>query len=856
MSHCYRFDRFELRPAERLLYVDGQPANLGARAIDLLLMLVERHGRMVSKAELLDLVWPGLVVEENNLQVQISTLRKLLGPRAIATIPGRGYRFTVPVMAEESGLRAGAFLTGPPQSSSGAGGLDPVASPSRGLPSVLSVLPVLPVRLLGRDADLAAMEPLREHGLITLVGPGGIGKTSFALATAHRWRRDFRDGVAWVELAGIQDPALVTTVVAQALGLPSGGQDALGALVTALEDLQVLVVVDNAEHLQRAVAEMAQAVTARAPDVRMLVTSQVALQVNGERVFRLHPLSVPDTGVSCEEAMEHGAVALFVGQAQAADRRFELGPDNLGSVIALCQRLDGLALAIKLAAARIPLLGLQGILDRLDQRFRLLASPPGTTTPSRQQTLLGALDWSHELLDESEKAVFRRLSVFAGGFTLHLASVVARDAELDDWAVIDLLGQLVDRSLVAVDNNDMPRYRLLESTLAYARLKLAQAGESDEFERRHAGAVAALMEEAYELYWSTPDVPWLEAYGHEIDNIRAALDWATDHQPELAVELVGASSVLFLLLGLAPECRQRFLALEPVLAGRSADRMAARYWLERSRLHWGISSTLMDDFALRAADLFRGVPDDRGLFLALRCRAGSAALLAHEGVALIDDMARLEHPRWPPRLRLQRLLAQIGVLRSTGQVVAARDVAETLLMRAEAAGLEAVVSAALSDLAGLCLSMADHDQALHYCRQLLSRARHRRDNFILHALAITAAVSLHQGDASQARGALADFAVASRSRDWEWFGLYSGLFAWMSALEGRHEAAALALGYAKAVHQHLVPGDHETATAWARTQVLIERVMEASAVVRLAAQGTELSPEAVCSLALGHARPA
>ncbi len=843
MIHCYRFDRFELRPSERLLYVDGQPANLGARAIDLLLTLVERHGHLVSKSDLLDLVWPGLIVEENNLQVQISTLRKLLGQRAIATIPGRGYRFTLTVHEEAADPVSGRAVAPAPGS---------VEAALSRLPSVLSVLPALPGKLLGRDRDLAALQALREHGVVTIVGPGGIGKTSFALATAHQWQGELRDGVAWVELAGIQDPSLVSTVVAQALGLPSGGRDPVAALVSALQPLKVLLVIDNAEHLQQAVAALVQAIALGAPGVRVLVTSQLALKVNGERVFRLTPLSVPPTGVTLDQALSYGAVALFVDQAQAADRRFVLSEANLPTVVALCQRLDGVALAIKLAAARMPLLGLQGIFDRLDQRFRLLASPAGLT-PVRQQTLLGALDWSHELLEPAEKAVFRRLAVFAGGFTIHLASVVAQDDALDDWAVIDILGSLVDRSLVAVDHGDVPRYRLLESTRDYALLKLKESGESDTLRRRHVATMAALMEEAYELYWSTPDQPWLEAYGQEIDNVRAALDWATPHQPDLAVELLGASSVLFLLLGLAPECRGRFQALEGTSPTEAAGLAAARYWLERSRLHWGVSSTQMDEFSLRAAERYRAVGDRRGLFLALRCRAGSAVLPLVEASALIEEMASLEEPRWPPRLRLQRLLGQISVLRSTGQAERARAVAESLLQRAEDAGLEGVVSAALSDLAGLCLSLGETDDALRHCRQLLTRARHRRDNFVLHALAIAASAWLREGDVAQARSALVDFAAASRSRDWEWFGLYSGLFALLAASEGRHRAAARALGHADAAYQHLTERDAHTAHAWERARALAAQALDAPTLTALAAEGARLDTGAVCALALATA---
>ncbi|MDE2402013.1 MAG: helix-turn-helix transcriptional regulator [Burkholderiales bacterium] len=828
---CYRFDRFEIRPAERMLYVDGHPASLGTRAIDLLLALVARHGRLVSKAELLDLVWPNLVVEENNLQVQISTLRKLLGPKAIATVPGRGYRFAAALDGAGAPAHSAAVAT---------------------QASALTALPTLASRLWGRERDLALLHAQRHHALITIVGAGGIGKTAFALNAAHAWRVGHKDGAVWVDLSGISDALLVLTVVAQALGLPSGGREPLPAFLAALRPLQLLLVLDNAEHVLEAVASLAHAITVAAPDVRLLVTSQGPLKVDGERVFRLSALSVPDPGTGAEEALTHGAVALFADRAHAADHRFALTDANVEAVMALCRRLDGLALAIKLAAARVPLMGLQGITDRLDERFKLLGEHHGVT-PVRHQTLRGALDWSHDLLSPAEQAVFRRLSVFAGGFTLELASAVAHDDDLDEWGVIDALGMLVDRSLVAADggaDGDVPRYRLLDSPRDYAALKLDAAGQSASLKRRHALAMAALMEQAYEQYWATPDAVWLESYGPEIDNVRAAMDWATAHEPGLAIKMIGAASSLFMLLGLAAESRQRCAALEAQVGAKSDALAVPSYWLERSRLHWGISNALMHDFADRAAQQFRAARDDRGLYQALRCVAGSAMLPAAQALAILAEMRTVERPEWPPRLRLQRLFAQVTVLKSIGQFAQARTVCEDLLARAQAAGLDAVVSAALSDLAALNLSLGEIAEAVRHCRQLLSRARHRRDNFVLHALAILACASFLQDDTVQARAALVDFAAASRSRDWEWFGLYAGLFALLATREGRAEVAARLLGKADAEHQHLGPRVEQMAHIWSQARVVIECALDAPTIARLRAEGALMDPQALSALAL------
>lgn len=834
--NCYRFDRFELRPTERVLYLKGEPTNLGARAVEVLTVLVSEYGRVVGKSELLDRVWPNVVVEENNLQVQISSLRKLLGAKSIATVPGRGYRFCLPV---DSDAERPAGTTQPP-----------LQAP-KAVDDVLSVLPAMPGPIWGREADQAALDALLPAPLITLVGQAGIGKTAFALSVAHAWRPHRRDGAAWVELAAIADPDLVVSMVAQGLGLSSGGQDPLQALVAALKPLQVLLVIDNAEHVLDAVTRLVQAVMAGAPEVRILVTSQLPLRLPNERVFRLGPLSVPPLGATVDEAMKHGAVALFVDQVKAVNRHFELNPSYLARVVGLCNKLDGVALAIKLAAARVPLLGLQGVEERLSERFKLLHHGHGAASaPTRQQTLLAALDWSHEMLSPPERAVFRRLAVLAGGFTLDLAKSLAHDQDLDEWAVIDVLGSLVDRSLVMADAGETPRYRLLDSMRDYAGLKLVESGELPDIRQRHAQAMVAMMDAAYEDYWAQSDTMWLSHYGPEIDNVRMALDWAVQHDQNLAVRLLGASSPLFMLLGLAPECRQRGLGLEQRATSPQPGADVARFWLERSRLYWGVGNTLMHDFALRASALYRAAADRRGLYLALRCLAGSGVLPSVQALSVLDEMAALEQPDWPIRLCTQRLLAEVTVLKSIEHMAEARRVCQNLLVRAQSAGLEGVVSAALNDLASISMALGDTDAALQTCAQILARGRHRRDNFVLHALAVMACVAFVKSDLATARSALTDFVSASRSRDWEWLGLYAGLLALMAALEGRHEAAARLLGYTAKAYEQMGSRDVVTVYAWSRTNGLVQDALDPTVFERLKGMGAGLDPESVATWAL------
>ncbi|TMH30806.1 MAG: hypothetical protein E6H58_13485 [Betaproteobacteria bacterium] len=835
MPHRHRFGRIEVQPAERVLLVDKQPAAIGARAFDLLLALIEHRDRVVTKNELLDLVWPGLVVEENNLAVQVSALRKWLGPQAIATIPGRGYRFTLVPDDDAAALRDD--------------------TPTRdAAPSSITTraLPTSTTTLFGRDDDLAALAQWSaQHRLVTIVGAGGIGKTALALAAAQEREASSRGSVAWVELAELTDPSLVPSAVAQAIGLPaSGSDDPLPPLIAALKPMQTLLVLDNAEHLLDAVARLARAVLSQTGDVRLLVTSQAALKLDGEQVFRLDALSVAEPGTPAAQALDHGAVALFVSQAQSADRHFALTDANVASVIELCRHLDGVALAIKLAAARLPLLGLQGLTTRLADRFKLLAGA-GRSAPTRQQTLRAALDWSHGLLAPAEQSVFRRLGVFAGGFTLELASAVASDDTLDEWAVVEALGTLVDRSLVAVDASERPRYRLPESARDYARLQLDEAGERQRVHARHAQVLAARMDEAYEAYWSTPDTPWLDAFAPEIDNVRAALDWSTRHEPALALRLAGASSLLFMLLGLAPEARKRCAALEDLVDTDDMSSAASRFWLEHSRLYWEVSSTLMRDFALKAAQRYRDAANARGLYLALRCAAGSSALPLAQASLMLDEMAGLERAEWPARLRCQRLLAQISVLKSEGRSAETRDALEALLALAKDSGLDAIASAALSGLADAHLALADPDAALRCARELIAGRSGRRDNFVLHALAAVAQALLAQGHIGDARAAIADFIATSRSRDWEWFGVYADLFALLAAREGRAEAAARLIGHADAACQRVGARDVQMARARVEAQGIVDARLAASAVAKLMVEGSRMDPEAVCSLTLG-----
>jgi predicted ATPase/DNA-binding winged helix-turn-helix (wHTH) protein len=506
-SGDFAFGRFVVQPATRQLLVDGEASKLGARAFDVLMALIERRDRVVGKSELLELVWPGLVVEENNLQVQISNLRKLLGPQVIATIPGRGYRFSQKIdVATDVEIAGEATATG---------------SGSVGTPVAEAVPP-----LLGREDDLNALEALTgAHRIVTVVGAGGIGKTTAARALAHRISGTFEDGSCIADLAPVSDPSLVATTVATALQVKLGNRPPVEAIAQAVAGRRMLVVLDNCEHLLQAVAELVEALDPRLPAVRWLATSQEPLKVAGEQVFRISALALP-TEETLDAARRSGAVALFEARAHAADPRFELTPDNVAAAIDICRQLDGIALAIELAAVRVPLLGIEGLRRRLGERLNILTSG-SRLAPPRHQTLRAALEWSHALLTPSQQAVFRRLSVFVGSFALEAAQQVAADESIDEWAVLDALGSLVDKSLVVVEAQagGEPRYRLLETMRQYGIDRLEAEGDRDSARRRHLDVYVALAEQARSGLLGPEQGRLMRRLDLELDNVLAAHAW-------------------------------------------------------------------------------------------------------------------------------------------------------------------------------------------------------------------------------------------------------------------------------------------------------------------------------------------
>jgi predicted ATPase/DNA-binding winged helix-turn-helix (wHTH) protein len=542
------FGPFRLLAGQRLLLDGEKPVRLGSRAFDILTALLERAGEVVGKEELIARVWPQTFVEESNLKIQVSALRRALGDgqgghRYIVTVPGRGYNFVAALYREASSR--------PPLSTT----LAPLTPHN---------LPFAVTRMIGREEALAALvSRLRHPRLVTIVGPGGIGKTTVALAFAEAMLTNYDDGVWLVDLAPLGDPRLVLSAVATVLGFEIRAKDSLTNLVEALRHKRMLLLLDSCEHVIDTAASLVAAVLSGAPGVNIMATSREPLGVAGEREYRLGPLSCPEPSskLTAADAAAFPAVQLFVERVTALVEDFALNDANTPPVVEICRRLDGLPLAIEFAAPRVAVLGVEGLAARLDDILPLLVARRPRAALPRHQTMRAVLDWSYGLLSEDEQLFFRALGIFSGRFTVEAAAavVIASAAETSIGA-IDRLAGLVAKSLVATDvSGAKPRFRLLDMVRAYATEKLDASGEREQIARTHATYYCNLFKRAEAEVPERPSDEWLADYAQEIDNLRGALDWAfsKDGDKSIAVTLTQAAIPLWIRLSLLEECHSR-----------------------------------------------------------------------------------------------------------------------------------------------------------------------------------------------------------------------------------------------------------------------------------------------------------
>jgi predicted ATPase/DNA-binding winged helix-turn-helix (wHTH) protein len=525
------FGPFELSIGNRLLTNGTKVVTLGARAMDLLVVLVEQANQVVSQRALIERVWPTQGADQVSLRVHISALRKALAEgdpsrRYIATVPGRGYSFIVPVIS-------------------------PASQRSEPGPSSRSVLPARLMRMVGRKDIIAEIQTrLTAHKFMTIVGPGGIGKTTVATAITHEMRSIFEDRIRFIDLSSLGDASLIASAAASSFGLTIRTNDVVPALVDRLQEAPTLLVLDGCEHLIDGASALAEKLFFCVPTLHLLATSREALRVEGENVHELAALECPpdDQRISARRSLEYPAVQLLVDRVRAVQGQFELVDADAPIAAAICRRLDGIALAIELAAGRTAIYGLGKTASLLDEHLNL-SWVGRRTAAARHQTLNAALEWSYDLLDERESLVLSRLGVFSGAFTFETAIAVVADEKVDEATVSDCVWELRSKSLITAGEHES-RLRLLDTTRAFALQRLAKSDENL-FRRRHALYFSDLFRQG-----TANDVSsWPKALGIEIGNLRAALNWAFSAagDAKIGIELAAASASTWMGMALLTE---------------------------------------------------------------------------------------------------------------------------------------------------------------------------------------------------------------------------------------------------------------------------------------------------------------
>lgn len=820
----YVFGRYRLRPGRDLIS-SGVPVPIGMKALDVLAALVEAEGELVTKDELMDRVWPGLVVEEHNIQVHISALRKVMGSDArwILTVPRLGYRFVGPVA-----------LGGP-------------VGPALGRPLN---------RLFGREDDLAAIRAILDAArLVTLVGPGGIGKTRLGLETAHAIGDRYRDGAIFVDLSVLQDPSLVPSQVAAALGIELNGDAPQAELLARrLKSRELLILLDNCEHVVTAVAVLAELILAEAPLVSLVATSREPLACAGEQVYRLPLLPVPTEGLSSAvEALAAPSVALLVNRVQAADQRFELADALAAAAGAICRRLDGLPLAIEMVGPHIAGLGLEAVAVCLEEAVRLPCSITRTATP-RHRSLEATLDWSHALLSLTERVMLRRLAVFPGWFSLGAVGAVVSDELMSEALCGAVLAGLVRKSLVSIDLAAGPfAYRMLETVRSYAAAKLEAAGEQPALHARHARYVGDILARAIQDWEVTADDIWLDRYQWLLADLRAALRWSfgSGGDPAFGQVIVGRSAPLWRMLHLNGEGRcwaeTAVAALEPDIP----ESIAAPVWFAVGYLTGSRSFERSTQALRKATELFGQSNDqvERGSALAV---LGQMLALSGRRAAAADALAEARNLLEPGtgKRSLGVCVMASGMLHvATGSWSEARQDYEMARALFEALGAKRLATAALCNLADMMWAEGTLPVAIETARAALDQARregHRR--YVGVASGCLTGMLTVCGDLDEALIAAREAVPHCREDEYIYWLLPH--LALRAAKAKRGEDAARIWGYADRITGSGADWQINEQRAADALVVLLRDTMDPVRMQQLMAAGRYLSEDEVIALAL------
>ncbi len=738
-------------------------------------------------------------------------------------------------------------------------GLPEIFPALRSLGALPNNLPRQATTFIGRDEELAEIKTLvHKSQLVTLVGTGGVGKTRAALQVGADLLDGSGDGVWFVDLAQVAGPSYVIPEIARVFSIqPQADHDFLDDLRFYLKSKHLLLIVDNCEHVVAEASRVIAELIKTCPRVYVLATSREGLNVHGEHVYRMPSLSVPAATEKpdAEAALRYGAVALFVARASALDSQFTFGDEKVPIVADICRRLDGIALAIELAAARVTILSLKQLSQRLDERFRLLTGGDRTALP-RQQTMRAAIDWSYELLSETEQTVFRRLSIFQGGWTLEAASTVCSDDLLDEFAIFDTLSLLVNKSLVVVEfSGETQRYRLLESLRQYGLERLKQRAEIDITARRHAQYFAEFGRRIGEKWQTMADVIWLATVDEEIDNIRAAIGWSLEegHDPMLGARL--AEQLWVFWFGRSPHEGRRWIEAARAAVDAAPDpALSVDVDLALTRLRVGRAreETLM--LCERALHGARSLGDERRLARAVFYWGETLVLenrLAEAEEALTEA---LEHSRRVgDQYRATAALQLLGKAYSRmGRLDEARKRFSEVMRYYASRSAERNHALALIDMANLERLSGSEQRAAALTLEARKIAQILRDrNLEIVAEAASCWHSLLSGQFDAARATARRYLTISIEERFE-FGVVSAVqsLGGVAYHNGDFERAALLLGYSEANTSRFFAKN-----PWVDFDVesilgpLRERFGE-EALTALLAEGATLSPERVVEEAL------
>jgi predicted ATPase/DNA-binding CsgD family transcriptional regulator len=720
-------------------------------------------------------------------------------------------------------------------------------------------LPFQLTMLLGREQDLVDVKTsLESSRLLTLSGSGGVGKTRLALRVGVDLIGLYPHGVWFCDFSPITDAGLVASVVAKALSVrEQPGRSLAESIVASLKRKHALLIFDNCEHVLGAAAELADEILHACPDIRILATSRQALGIIGEVVQRVRSLGLPETstGLRADRAMRYGAVALFVDRALASDSRFTLTNDNAPVVADICRRVDGIPLAIELAATRINVVSVRSLAQSLDDRFKVLTAGSRTALP-RHKTLLALIDWSYELLTPSEQTLFDRLGILAGSFSLDAAEAICAGDGVTGGEIMDLMIALVDKSLVVAQTGGIEEehYRLLESTRAYAFHKLTEKGERDTLARRHGAYFRDQAQAADERFGMGSTAGWLAAMELDLENYRAALEWALagGHDVALGGALAGNLERLWTLAGLSVEAR-RWLdtALERVSESEHPA-IAARLWRAKARF---VQGQPMRDCIERALALYDSVGDERGAAYALRSLAFSLLQMGQldEANEVIDRAIDA----------LRRLGDKVGVASCLGlqglsaytrhDFAAGRKYYSQALTAYKALGDEVATSNALANFAELEFADGHADQALRLVNEsLLITSRGKEASDLAIDLNNSCAYHIALGGLDEARESAREALQGAQSEQNAWnTSVALQHLALLAAMRGEARVAAQLVGYVNAQFKELGL-QRETTEKWGyeRLTAELQRELDEAEIGALREEGAAWSEDQAIELAL------